>query len=743
MLKPAAMQRTVILASKSRQAAIIETLHDLQAAHFVEFHETPTGDLEGFRMGQPLPGAGAASERLVRVRALLRHLGLEGAHAQRKVAVRDLEGRLDVNLDQVERDVGAAVEQRESMRQQLAEGRELEAKLEPLRALPLRLEDYRGYESLTVFVGRADAAFADDVRRAAPDALLVQGEGTLFALFVPNAQAPEASEALYRHGYAEVEVPEGKGAPDERIREIQSERGALETRLEKSERDLERLAGDHRDFLLAAAEHLGIAVEKAEAPLNFPSTENAFVVDAWVPADRVDEVERAIKTATGDNVAVMRLETVTHHEGHGGHGKGTDEAHGGIDAGMGGVPTEHVHGNGMYPPTKYDNPGGVKRFEWFTNLFSTPRYDEVDPTLVFTIFFPLFFGFMIGDLGLGILMVLLGFLLIRKLPRVDGMKQLGTAFVVAGIVAAAFGGIVFKDALGIPLGVTHHMEEYTTEAGIANPTCMDFYQLAHEPTWGCILGMGTVHSEPIVAKVTDIETMLLLSVLAAFIHLLIGLGFGIRNELGHGAKHVAAKFGYLLLLLTFFPAVVALLRPDMFAGFAGGMDAHPALSFHIPFTTAQAYMTAGAGFVLGAVILGWAEGFGGVLEIPTMFSAIMSYLRLGAVAIAKGAMAIAFNQMTLVAALTGGGLVLILGIIGFLVAQAVLFVLGLLSGGIQALRLNFVEFFTKFYKGGGTPFKPFGRSREVTLVNPSGPSGQGPAGAVAVTAVLINPQDTS
>jgi vacuolar-type H+-ATPase subunit I/STV1 len=303
-----------------------------------------------------------------------------------------------------------------------------------------------------------------------------------------------------------------------------------------------------------------------------------------------------------------------------------------------------------------------------------------------------------------------------KLPRVDGMKQLGTAIVIAGVIAALLGGLVFKDALGIPLGTTHHMEEELEHAGIspAGATCHDIYVHVHEPTWSCLIA-GNSHAvmEPIINKVTDLNTMLLLSVIAALVHLLIGLLFGLRNEWGHGAKHVSAKFGYLILLLTFFPAVVALLRADMFAGFAGEAP-HAALTFHIPFTVGQAYMVAGVGFVLGAVILGWAEGFGGVLEIPSMFSAIMSYLRLGAVAIAKGAMALAFNNLTLVAALTGGGVILVLGLIGFLVAQLALLVLGLLSGGIQALRLNFVEFFTKFYKGGGTPYKPFGRVRVHT-----------------------------
>ncbi|HUR68224.1 MAG TPA: V-type ATPase 116kDa subunit family protein [Candidatus Thermoplasmatota archaeon] len=725
-LQPEPMQRALIVASKAYQPSVIETLHALRAAHFIDFSEQKEGEFSDFRLGKPLPEGDAASGRLVRVRALLRHLSLEGAHTDATTPQRELEGALDTRLDGAEADVSRAVEHRETLRNSLAEGKELEAKLAPLAALPLKIEDYSGYDTLQVFVGRADPAFRVDLPRVAPDHELVTGEGELFALFVPKAKAAEVSDLLYRHGYAEIEVPAGAGAPAEKIREIQSERATLDSRLAKADADLARLAGEHKDLLLAAEEHLSIQVEKAEAPLAFASTDHAFVVDTWIPMGAVAEVEAAVQKATRDNVYFARLETsadVSHNEAH--H---HDEGHAGADAAFN-AHASHAAPKAL-PPTRYNNAGATKRFEWFTDLFSTPRYNEVDPTAMFAIFFPLFFGFMIGDLGLGLIMCVIGWLLMTKLPRVDGMKQLGTAILIAGIIAAALGGLVFKDALGIPLGFTSHMEEELTAEGLVPACSAAVYEAVHETNWGCLLGGNVVHAEPLINKVQDLNTMLLLSVIAALVHLLIGLLFGLRNEWGHGGKHVAAKFGYLILLLTFFPAVVALLRQDMFVG-GTPLAEHAAVSFHMPITQAQAYMTAGVGFVVGAVILGWAEGFGGVLEIPSMFSAIMSYLRLGAVAIAKGAMALAFNNLTLVAALTGGGLILVLGLIGFVVAQIALLVLGLLSGGIQALRLNFVEFFTKFYKGGGTPYKPFGRERVYTA--PTAAQG------AAVSSVMIKP----
>lgn len=733
VLKPEPMQRALIVASKAHQSAVIEALHSIRAAHFIEFQEQKEGEFAEFHIGKPLAHGEAASGQLVRVRALLRHLGLEGSFTEKTFPLRELETTLGTKLDGSEADVSRAVQNRESIRSALHEGKELEAKLAPLADLPLKLEDYTGYDALQVFAGRADAEWSTGVSKLAPDHILVTGHGELFALFVPKARAAEVSDLLYRHGFVEVEVPEGKGAPGERIREIQAERATLEGRLVKAESDLVRLAADHKDFLLAADEHLTILVEKAEAPLAFASSANAFIVDAWIPIASTDAVEAVVTTATGGNVHFARLETSEEvHEDHD-HTAAHGDAHGGIDAGAAAHPAAPAPAPKSLPPTKFNNGKGTQSFEWFVGLFSTPRYNEIDPTLAFAIFFPLFFGFMIGDLGLGLLMVGLGFL-VMKLKRVEGMPSLGRAILIAGIVAALLGGLVFKDALGIPLGFTHHMETELSAHGLALGCNAEVYTALHETNWGCLLGGNVWHVEPMISKVTDLNSMLLLSVLAAGVHLLVGLLFGLRNEMGHGAKHVAAKVGYLILLASFYPAVTALLRADMFIG---GPEAatHAAVSFHIPLTVTQAYMGAGIGFVLGAVILGWAEGFGGVLEIPSMFSAIMSYLRLGAVAIAKGAMAVAFNALTLVVALEGldhgNWLMFGLGLFGFLVAQMVLFVLGMLSGGIQALRLNFVEFFTKFYKGGGTPYKPFGRERVHTS--------QGGATSVAVSSIMLKP----
>src|SRR5690348_7516825 len=102
MLKPEAMDRLLIVAAKPQQARVIEALHALQATHFVDFAESKSPEMAEFKLGTPLPEAGPASERLVRVRALLRQLDLEGKLPDRVLPARDVEAGLTTRLDAVE-----------------------------------------------------------------------------------------------------------------------------------------------------------------------------------------------------------------------------------------------------------------------------------------------------------------------------------------------------------------------------------------------------------------------------------------------------------------------------------------------------------------------------------------------------------------------------------------------------------------------------------------------------------------
>jgi V/A-type H+-transporting ATPase subunit I len=99
-----------------------------------------------------------------------------------------------------------------------------------------------------------------------------------------------------------------------------------------------------------------------------------------------------------------------------------------------------------------------------------------------------------------------------------------------------------------------------------------------------------------------------------------------------------------------------------------------------------------------------------------MFSNLVSYARIAALAVGKGAMALAFNSMLFPLIFESGNIgVAIAGALALFVTQMFfVFFLGALSAGIQAIRLNYVEFFLKFFEGGGTDFAPLSYERKYS-----------------------------
>ena len=97
----------------------------------------------------------------------------------------------------------------------------------------------------------------------------------------------------------------------------------------------------------------------------------------------------------------------------------------------------------------------------------------------------------------------------------------------------------------------------------------------------------------------------------------------------------------------------------------------------------------------------------GLVELPSLLSNILSYARLAAVGLASASLAILINNMA-GGMFQAGGLFVIMGMLVLLIGHTINILLGMLDSFLQSLRLHYVEMFTKFYHGNGTPYKPFG-----------------------------------
>jgi V/A-type H+-transporting ATPase subunit I len=216
-----------------------------------------------------------------------------------------------------------------------------------------------------------------------------------------------------------------------------------------------------------------------------------------------------------------------------------------------------------------------------------------------------------------------------------------------------------------------------------------------------------------------------------FLHMGIGLSMGVVNEVRHNPRHAVAKAGWILVLIALFAVIGAL---------AAGAHTHIGefLNDWIFFgqltvgSMVQGLFVPTLTWILlvpGMIMLVIGEGPMSIMEIMGLVSNMISYSRLAAIAIADASTALAINTIILPVLWEAGtgapGAIAaaMVGVIIMFIAHAFFTVLGTLSISIQAIRLNLVEFFLKFYKGGGTEFKPFGPKRTHTAPGPGASGG--------------------
>jgi V/A-type H+-transporting ATPase subunit I len=701
MLRPEQMSKVSVTGSKRAMDDVIEVVHDLNLLHVSEYD----GSWEGFGQGAPQEGAEQASEKLVTVRSIesILDVDAEDADATQNVPDDALEDELEVIREQV----NELDDRRDDIESELRDVEEEIDAMEPFATLGIELDLLHGYDTLAVQVGQGNA---DAVERAIADAdgisayEVMSEDGVIAAFARPAADYDEEvlSEALVGADFAALSVPDAEGSPEAYVQELRQRKEQLESDLGDVQEEIESLRLDAADFLLAAEEQLSIDVQIREAPLSFATTENAFIAEGWIPTDRYTEFSEALVDAVGDHVEIEELERAEYTSS----GKSHSEA-----VADGGTVS------GDQPPVIQDNPGIVKPFEVLVKAVSRPTYSELDPTAILFLTFPAFFGFMIGDLGYGLIYTLIGYYLYSNFDAA-AFKSMGGVTIFAGIFTMLF-GILYGELFG-----THVVSTYLWE------------------------GLLHLHSAPLhkglqPGEIAWAKAWLVVSVLAGVVHLNIGWIFDfVENVQLHDVKHAVFESASWLLMLNglwlwVFSKPQGVKPALLYEVFGSGESAAIALGF-TGFTPIVGTIGL-VGFAAGLVLLVVGEPIEAVEFLNVLVNAL-SYTRLAAVLLAKAGMAFAVNLLFFGAYETEGGefhfmyqgahdvhgeilfgglmhggiALLLLGIVVLVLGHMLVLALGVTSAGLQAVRLEYVEFFGKFYEGGGQEYSPFGYERRFT-----------------------------
>lgn len=316
-------------------------------------------------------------------------------------------------------------------------------------------------------------------------------------------------------------------------------------------------------------------------------------------------------------------------------------------------------------------------FEAVTVMYSMPLATEVDPTPIMAPFYFLFFGLMLSDAAYGIILSLACFALLKKFKLEGTMKKMVTMFFWCGI-STFFWGALFGGWFGDAVAV--FSKTFLGREIVINPIWIDPLQ------------------EPM--------TLLIFSLILGAIHMFVGMGMQAYMLIKNG-KALDALFDvglwYMLLIGLVLFGVGSMITPALSL-----VGKWMALIGAVGIVVTGGRNKKGFGKITG--------GFGSLYGITNYLSDVLSYSRLLALGLATGVVAKVVN---ILGSLAGSGVVgIIVFIAVFLFGTVFNLAINALGAYVHSCRLQYVEFFGKFYTGGGKPFEPFvGKTKFVKIVN--------------------------
>lgn len=431
---------------------------------------------------------------------------------------------------------------------------------------------------------------------------------------------------------------------------IKQRRAQLPAELEKVRVELETMSNRWYAKLTTTRDVLVDRIDEIVSIPKFGRTEYAFMIEGWIPTVDLAELRSEVQAKFGDDIVITQTEITE---------KDFEDA-----------------------PIALQNAGWAAPYQELMGFMGKPRYGTYDPTWMLAIFYPLFFGMIVGDIGYGLVMLGTVIWLRMKFKDNNGV-QIATAILGPAATSVIIFGFIYGEFFGNLLGPKF--------ANVIQPlwSLNGTYGLGYPVPAGAhvLLPFERTQQEMLI-------TFLIIAVALGAFQVLLGLGLGVYNGIKTKHwSHVYEKGGIFAFLIGFGALVLLIV-------FGAALTANVGTTMSLVFqATAALILFLGFAFAIkGGGIVGAIESVGAVANVA-------SYLRIMAVGLAGAIFAEAVNE---IAASMGNP---VLGLIIAIPLQALNFVICAFSPNIHAVRLNFLEFFGKFYETGTKEYEPFHKTR--------------------------------
>jgi len=646
------MAKVEIIGPKNLFFEVVSQIHDQGKLHIEDLSrkiasgEVPLDQMEIYEAQQR--DQDRMEDMLIRVRAILKALHREQTPIDPAKRRAEYERLYHMDADELTDEVANVIEEVEDRTSTLASShtaiesemsllQRYEPILHKIQPLAKQIVTTGAYDSVALLVERRYKSALEQLKEELDKITKKQceivstdvDEDTTAAIVVFNRNYSEpVHKFLAMENVNQIRLPsEFEGMPfDMAYDQLKNRKKDLPSDLAKVGSELEEMSQRWQLTLTAIRDVLIDKTEEISAIPKFGRTEYAFVITGWMPVRDVPDLRKGLKERWGEDIIVEQTE----------------------------IKEEEFADT----PVALKNPKAVEPFQFLLSAYGTPRYGTVDPTWLLFIFYPLFFGMIVGDLGYGLVMLGIVVWLRVKFRESAGIQLATSILGPAATMVCAF-GIVYGEMFG----------NVPATMGLVS---------GHDPAaW-----FGVIPTFHRVALVTN---FMYIAIAVGVVHVVFGLVMGVINAIRtKHKKHLYEKAGILAFLLGMGVFAGFLIGAEFFGAWAlWGQIIFAALAF------GGFYYAIRGGGVMG------------VVETVESVAHMASYIRIMAVGLAGAIFADAVNQIV-----ADMGNIVLGAIVGILL-HGLNFIICAFSPTIHALRLNFLEFFGKFYETGKQQYQPF------------------------------------